>query len=183
MNPKTALEAMKDAEIRLDEQWELVKELEMLKDARIGDRVYCLKHGWGVITHVGDPQKTDYPITVGFESAVGGTYTLGGLDYVLDLHPVLFWGVPNIIAPPPPARYKNVCGFRVPDIHYAGDGPVVVPCITSEMLCEVWRDCTNTPGAWVGADIFYPATPEGRSAAIAHASAWLGKGDPWEDEL
>ena len=71
-----------------------------LENARPGDRVWSMRHGWGVVEVVND---TDYPITVKFDFCYK-TFTFQGLEYEEDLIQVLFWDEVKIVAPPRPKR-------------------------------------------------------------------------------
>ncbi len=76
--------------------------------ASIGDKVWCVSLGWGVI--ISTHQK-DYPIVVGFDAGKRESYTVEGRRYLNDLNPTLFWSEVNIKAPtkPLPKLNKNDC--------------------------------------------------------------------------
>lgn len=145
----------------------------------VGMRVWSTaKREWGVVTSMADTF-----ITVRFDHHVG-TYCItpqaGGL----------FYGPPEIIGPEPPpkpVKYKNVNGFKVPDIairYIPSDG------------CYAW---IPSPGhlnyalsghVSYGYDyamtrlrqgLLYPNDDEGLQAAAIHAKAWLGEGVPWQE--
>lgn len=59
-------------------------------DAKVGDRVWSITEGWGVIK---ERRKSpyQYPLTVDFENDSYRTYTLWGRLDISDLNPTLFW--------------------------------------------------------------------------------------------
>lgn len=82
---------------------------------KVGDKVFCLRSGNGVVTT--DDMSGDYPIIVRFETCGSHIkYTSEGYSYKEDKVPMLYHGKPEIIAPPEP--------YRLPDI--ALDTPVLV---------------------------------------------------------
>ena len=74
----------------------------MFKDAKVGDRVYCLKNGWGSIISSGAGRI--HPLYVEFDGGDCDNYTLNGEQNIEDRRPTLYWGEPQIIAPPKPKR-------------------------------------------------------------------------------
>ena len=71
--------------------------------ARVGDRVYDIRHGEGVIVIVDD--HCAYPIVCRFgESRREASFTLSGLSKSTDATPTLYWSKPEISDPPPPKR-------------------------------------------------------------------------------
>lgn len=59
-------------------------------DAKAGDKVWSITHGWGVVTARLEPHHS-YPLTVEFEDRGRITYTLWGLRHFSDHNPTLFW--------------------------------------------------------------------------------------------
>lgn len=59
-------------------------------DAKVGDRVWSLTNGWGVIKERRSPHY-HYPLTVEFDNGEYETYTLWGLSKIDDMNPTLFW--------------------------------------------------------------------------------------------
>ena len=81
--------------------------IERFKDAKVGDRVWSDRWGWGQVTEIRSINSTEYPILVEFN--VNGrhqfnTYTFSGRDYIHHIHPSLFWDEIAIISPPKPKR-------------------------------------------------------------------------------
>lgn len=75
------------------------------ENVRIGDKVYSLKHGWGAIEDIGAVQHApEYLIRVVFNNGKYGTYTIDGFLYADDITPDLYWGEPQITAPPRPKK-------------------------------------------------------------------------------
>jgi len=59
----------------------------MFKDVKIGDRLYSLVYGWGVVEEIG---KENLQITVKFKNE-RDTFTFDGKMYETDMHQTLFW--------------------------------------------------------------------------------------------
>lgn len=67
--------------------------------AKVGDKVWCMKSGWGKISRIDD---RNYPIAVSFPNDEFKTYTLGGFYDNDDITQSLFWDEIVIEAPPKP---------------------------------------------------------------------------------
>lgn len=68
--------------------------------AKIGDRVWCIEEGWGVVD--GIDEHTEYPLRVSFPNEGYKMYTLGGIygdDYKVQ---TLFWGEVEFEVPKKP---------------------------------------------------------------------------------
>ena len=157
---------------------------EMFSDAKVGDKVYCLKHGWGTITGLSPDDLC--PIEFKSDRGIPDYYTDTGRRLPIDAEPTLYWGKPEIIAPPKPVRYKNVNGFKVPDIavkKFLPEEPEYYfsPNLEYSALCYqyFWSNC-EVDRRFRDAGLCYPNTTEGEQAAIAHAKAWVGEGEKWE---
>jgi hypothetical protein len=74
--------------------------------ARVGDEVYCLRHGEGVIR--GIRRESDYPIRVKYSPSVTVSYTIEGYIMASDVNPILFWDKPTVIAPKEPERLPEL---------------------------------------------------------------------------
>lgn len=63
------------------------------RTAKVGDKVWCVKFGWGVIARINDEEI--YGIRVEYIDTKGMTqcysFTLDGKDYPSDVNPILFW--------------------------------------------------------------------------------------------
>ena len=69
---------------------------EVQKDEfRVGDEVWCLLYGKGVVTYCG--HEGDYPVEVAFENADNAHYTLDG-RYYKEANRTLFFSEPKIEA-------------------------------------------------------------------------------------
>ena len=74
----------------------------MFKDARVGDKVWSVSQGWGVIV---DINKSEYPVVVEFkESGTRRVFTYEGRWVATDPYPSLFWDEVKIVPPPKPKR-------------------------------------------------------------------------------
>lgn len=82
------------------------------ENAQVGDRVWDVRLGWGVIT--GIVQHGRYPLLVQFGNTDNrvGTFTTEGRFNVEDVGRTLFWDVVEIVAPEQPMIKVN--GFDVP---------------------------------------------------------------------
>lgn len=74
----------------------------MFADAQKGDRVYSLRKGWGEILSTN--YSLDFPLLVGLDCSLVRTFTRDGKWSENDKSPELYWGKPEIIAPPAPER-------------------------------------------------------------------------------
>ena len=75
------------------------------KDAKLGDKVWDIMHGWGKIIEIYKDPKAPYPIKVSdFEdgSLYTETYTRDGKTFRNHINPTLFWDEINIKSPPRP---------------------------------------------------------------------------------
>ena len=73
---------------------------EMFKNAKVGDKVWCMRRGWGVITHT--EQGKRHPIGVKFSDRSFTSYTSDGKEYINDITPVLYWDELTIVPPKKP---------------------------------------------------------------------------------
>lgn len=146
--------------------------------AKIGQRVYSVLSGYGVITKL-DFDNEPYVIFVDFDE-YGDNFTVNGFSLVSHKHPTLYWDKPEIIAPPEPIQTKLINGVEVPDISFQPDlnesYHFPAPCYeylyghTEYEDYETDRHCANY-------NLCYPMTNEGKEAAILHAKAMLGIAD------
>lgn len=154
------------------------------EQAQVGDKVWCAIYGWGVIAGVSDGFA--YPINVQFKDR-NTDYTADGVFYDGE-NQTLFWGEIKITAPPMPerVRYKNVNGFKVPDVaiddHIPDGTTYVVPSPTAlRCFSERWANNHVETDMHIRRGLAYHDTNAGHAAATAHARAWLGEGEPWTD--
>lgn len=70
-----------------------------LEDAKVGDKVWDTRKGWGVVAEM--RYSNEYPILVNFGHNYE-SYTLDGYYFEGDVNPSLFWDEIVIEAPPKP---------------------------------------------------------------------------------
>ena len=70
-------------------------------DAKVGDRVWSITNGWGVVKDRRTPYY-HYPLNVKFEDGSCRLYTLWGRLHIEDQNPTLFWDEFVINAPAKP---------------------------------------------------------------------------------
>lgn len=94
--------------------------MKAFENAKVGDNVFCLIYGRGIIENI-SIDDTKLPILVKFRNQEGRgvvkcIYTIEGKNAVRGAYPMLYWGEPKIIAPERPKtlvektliRYTNV---------------------------------------------------------------------------
>ena len=64
-------------------------EKETFKDAKVGDRVWDMRFGWGVI--VSDTHTKESPLYIKFDSSHAKHYNLQGIHYYFNTIQTLFW--------------------------------------------------------------------------------------------
>jgi len=60
----------------------------MFKDAKIGDKLYSVEDGWGVVEAINTDR--DHPLTIQFDGCMK-SFTLNGKRYIDSKNPTLFW--------------------------------------------------------------------------------------------
>ena len=70
-------------------------------DAKVGDRVWSITNGWGVVKERRSPHY-QYPLNVEFEGGSCRLYTLWGRLHIEDQNPTLFWDEVKIGTPEKP---------------------------------------------------------------------------------
>ena len=73
----------------------------MFSNAKVGDRVWCLRSGWGIVTTV-DREDSRYQLYVVFEDGQADWFTNCGREMTHDLNPILFWDEVKITPPTQP---------------------------------------------------------------------------------
>lgn len=67
--------------------------MEKFRTAKVGDKVWCVKFGWGIINKIYDDEV--YAIKVEYIDTKGMTqydsFTFDGKYYKSDINPILFW--------------------------------------------------------------------------------------------
>ena len=74
--------------------------------ARIGDKVWSVERGWGVIRSLDGGEE--YPIKVEFQNGRTPYYTLGGKRLTTQENQTLFWDEVKIVAPQKPLPNLDV---------------------------------------------------------------------------
>lgn len=106
--------------------------------AQVGDKVYSLLHGYGVITEVSSPSRL---ITVDFNgNASNRKYYLDGKYQVNDYEPTLFWNRPLTPDDPAPKRKVKKTLVRYCNLYKAG-GEVYasVAYSTQKLAHQAWQ--------------------------------------------
>lgn len=136
-------------------------------NARVGDKVYSVAHGEGVITVI--ELEEDFPIRAKF---TGGTSTFsfsGRLN--VGCPPSLFWGKPEIIAPPKPPRTIKIGDVEVPEPERVApnkgtDFWVADPCSQYHTIAREWTNSSKDM-LWLSRGRVHLSP----AAAIAHTEA------------
>jgi hypothetical protein len=76
--------------------------LETFEDAKIGDRVWNERHGWGTISST--TNRKAFPLAIDFDNSHFDSYTKGGRWDLDDLNPTLFWDEIHFDIPPKPKK-------------------------------------------------------------------------------
>ena len=72
----------------------------MFKNAKVGDKVWDIRRGWGEISYIEYTGK--YPIFVKFSNYVSGKFSTEGKEFLNDINPTLYWDELRIIPPKKP---------------------------------------------------------------------------------
>ena len=72
----------------------------MFKDAKVGDKVWDVRRGWGEVFYIEHTGK--YPIYVKFDNSRNGTFGTDGKDFAGDTNPSIYWDEFRIIPPKKP---------------------------------------------------------------------------------
>lgn len=88
--------------------------------AIVGDEVFDIKHGWGVVVHI-NKYKSLYPIQVSFKTNTC-TYTYDGKSYIDHIAQSLFWDE-VVITPPPKPLAKLAIDTKVLVWNSLSDAP------------------------------------------------------------
>ena len=68
--------------------------------AKVGDRVWSIKEGWGKVYRIDD--DPNYPLVVKYDGGEYDTFTFGGYVLKADRKQTLFWDEVKIEAPVKP---------------------------------------------------------------------------------
>ena len=121
-------------------------------DAKVGDRVWSLTDGWGVVIRLAPRYK--YSLLVRFENGADRSYTLWGRYQVSDHSPTLFWDEVKLEIPEKPLPQLEVDAkvivwdqegkkYRRHFSHFDDEGRIFTfnyghTSFTSESSPEVW---------------------------------------------
>jgi hypothetical protein len=146
--------------------------MKTFENAQKGDRVWSIRHGWGVIKLI-----EDHKIWVKFENLIWNIFTFCGKLDIEDLNPTLFWDEVKFDIPQKPIKMKLVHGVEVPDISFKPtlDDHFYYPSVDCINLHKLM---TYNDYGWCNFlsenNLCYPCDDGGRAAAILHAKAMLG---------
>lgn len=79
-------------------------------DAKVGDRVWSIKDGWGKIYQIDHP--IGFPIAVDFENESSRVFTTEGKETNDNLNPTLFWDEVKIVPPERPKERCEACEIK-----------------------------------------------------------------------
>lgn len=152
----------------------------MLRNAKVGDRLWSQLRGWGKV--IGE---TDTALSILHDDGSGSNILTSGKISDAHINPVVFWDEIEITPPPPPVQFKNVNGFKVPDMTYHPEtgGRYYFVCL--HLVSGVDTDVNvGNPADEItfARGLAYPHTDAGFAAARAHAWALLGEGEPFDQE-
>jgi hypothetical protein len=144
------------------------------ENARVGDKVWSVRYGHGVITAIySEPD----PLIVKFEKYINSkSYTLLGNEYPNELQ-TLFWKEIKFEVPEQPPRMKLINGIEVPDISFQPEYAeyYYYPSLEPDLYNSLSFQNHNKTTVFHAVNNFcYPYTEEGKEAAILHTKALLG---------
>jgi hypothetical protein len=85
-------------------------------NAKVGDRVYSLLHGWGTIKEIRDPPTTTLFVLFDTPHLYRAFSQWGGQLEDLEscsADPILYWDKPEISDPPPPKKKVKKVGYAI----------------------------------------------------------------------
>ena len=87
----------------------------MFSNIKVGDRVWSMVYGWGIVNAV-DQEDLQYPFRVVFTGGQEKWFTGCGREIINHLNPTLFWDEVKITPPaPPPTGLKTDTPILVRD--------------------------------------------------------------------
>lgn len=149
------------------------------EDAKEGDRVWSMRHGWGVVCYIQENQR--HGISVLFDRlGKAHQFTFCGRDFIDDLNPTLFWDELVYTIPQKPIKMKMVHGVEIPDIAFKptlGES-FYHPSLDYMGLCKTMT-YNDSPWCQFLSDnnLCYPYSEIGKASAILHAKAMIGDKD------
>lgn len=78
----------------------------MFRDAKVGDRVWSFKYGWGVVKKIHTASR-EYPLEIEFKNEISISYSLVGKYNFSNLLPDLYWDEIKFEIPKKPAEKKK----------------------------------------------------------------------------
>lgn len=95
---------------------DVVNERPRFESARVGDKVYSLSYGSGVVSDLGFDDD-DYPIRVIFDDdKTYADFTIDGKSCLDNANPTLYWSKPTITGGDiPPERMVSIGGYEYPE--------------------------------------------------------------------
>jgi hypothetical protein len=143
------------------------------ENAQVGDRVWSIRHGWGIIDFI-----TDNKIYVVFDYLnKTRIFTFNGKSVDDDLNPTLFWDEVEINIPQKPIKMKLIHGVEVPDITFKPTSGEYFYYPSVDCL-SLHRFMVYTDDDWCkflsDNNLCYPCNKIGKEAATIHTKAMLG---------
>jgi hypothetical protein len=143
------------------------------ESAKVGDRVWSMRHGWGVVTHIGDNK-----IYTRFENQIWDcVFTICGRFSAEDLNPTLFWNELKFDIPQKPIKMKLIHSVEVPDITFKPtSGEYFYYPSVGCLSLHRFMVCTDDDWCKFLSDnnLCYPYNKIGKEAATIHTKAMLG---------
>lgn len=113
----------------------------MFQKAKVNDKVYSPKYGWGIITDT-NFSLPSFPIAVQFNGETG-LFSTDGKSLSTDVMPSIFWDVPVIPTAPPVLETIEVKHYLVFDC-VIGEEPFFVASFTDRKSAEEFTASVGT---------------------------------------
>lgn len=149
------------------------------KNAREGDKVYSLNYGAGVIGRIHEALDELYPLAVRFNNGAIDEFTQEGKISTDDLNQTLFYGTENPFKnnelPPEPKRVIVINGIEIPDISFKNNELLKASVCPCAIVSPAHEDgyCMGFTTDNIKLSCAYPATDDGKAAAVLHAKALM----------
>lgn len=122
----------------------------MFENAKIGDKVWSIRHGWGKIYSI-KPENEIYLLKVEFDSYINQnnytvSFTFEGKSFRLDKNPTLYWDELEFDIPKPPKRLVKKTISKWINVYAKGLGDM---CYVSKELAVKYKSNSHTQGVYV----------------------------------